>query len=141
MVHFALAAVPGIMKIVMGIWVFAALILIFIVLIQKDKGGGLGAAFGGVGNSLLGTKTGDVLTWITICFVAAWLLLSVAAAKWFKPSASGYLQTQQAQPVRQMPASRPAQQPQIPDEATQLPQTPQQPQMPEAEVPAEPITE
>ncbi len=121
MVHFALAAVPGFMKLVMGIWVFAAVVLIFIVLIQKGKGGGLGAAFGGVGSSLLGTKTGDFLTWVTICFVAVWLLLSVVAAKWFKPSTSEYLQSQQ---TTSAPVSRPV--PKVPIEATQLPQAQQQ---------------
>jgi preprotein translocase subunit SecG len=135
MVHFTLAAVPGIMKLVMGIWVFAAIVLIFIVLIQKGKGGGLGAAFGGVGSSLLGTKTGDFLTWVTICFVAAWLLLSIVAAKWFRPSVSEYLQSRQA-PVA--PVSAPA--PKIPiDEATQLPQTPQQAENQESNIP--PVTE
>jgi preprotein translocase subunit SecG len=135
MVHFTLAAVPGIMKLVMGIWVFAAIVLIFIVLIQKGKGGGLGAAFGGVGSSLLGTKTGDFLTWVTICFVAAWLILSIVAAKWFKPSASEYLQGRQA-PVA--PVSAPA--PKIPiDEAAQLPQAQQQAENQESDIP--PVTE
>ena len=134
MVHFALAAVPGIMKLVMGIWVFAAAVLIFIVLIQKGKGGGLGAAFGGAGNSLLGTKTGDFLTWVTICFVAVWLLLSVVAAKWFKPRSSEYLQSQQT-PVA--PVSAPA--PKVPIEATKLPQSQQPVENQESDIP--PVTQ
>ncbi len=101
-----LAVVPFFMKIVIVIWALAALALVLIVLIQKGKGGGLSAAFGGIGNTLLGTKTGDFLTWVTISLVAVWLLLSVAAAKWFKPQASEYLQGQQSQ----MPASAPAEQ-------------------------------
>ncbi|MGA2915598.1 MAG: preprotein translocase subunit SecG [Sedimentisphaerales bacterium] len=105
MTGFTLAAVPFVMKIVMGIWVFISLALILIVLIQKGKGGGLSAAFGGIGNSLLGTKTGDFLTWVTISLVAVWLLLSVAAAKWFKPQASEYLQGGQ---MPQAPVSAPA---------------------------------
>jgi preprotein translocase subunit SecG len=96
MVNFALAAVPLVMKIVMGIWILAAVILVLIVLIQKGKGGGLSAAFGGIGSSLLGTKTGDFLTWVTISLVAVWLLLSVVAAKWFRPQASEFLQSGQA---------------------------------------------
>lgn len=99
MVYFALATVPFVMKIVLGIWALAALILVLVVLIQKGRGGGLSSAFGGIGNSLLGTKTGDFLTWVTICLVAVWLLLSIAAAKWFKPQVSEYLQTQQEAPV------------------------------------------
>src|SRR4030042_3471976 len=130
MVHFTLAAVPGIMKLVMGIWVFAAVVLIFIVLIQKGKGGGLGAAFGGVGSSLLGTKTGDFLTWVTICFVAAWLLLSVVAAKWFKPASSEYIQSQQRPAA---PVSIPA--PTVPVGTTQLPQVPQQAESQQSDIP------
>jgi preprotein translocase subunit SecG len=92
MTGFVLAAVPFAMKVVMGVWVFAALVLVLVVLIQKGRGGGLSAAFGGLGTSLLGTKTGDFLTWVTICIVAVWLLLSIAAVKWYKPQASEYLQ-------------------------------------------------
>ena len=105
MTDFVLAAVPFVMKIVMGIWALAALVLVFIVLIQKGKGGGLSSAFGGIGSSLLGTKTGDFLTWVTICIVAVWLLLSIVAAKWFKPSASEYLQSEQ---MPAAPVSAPA---------------------------------
>ena len=106
MTGFVLAAVPFVMKIVMAFWVLAALILVFIVLIQKGKGGGLSAAFGGIGSSLLGTKTGDFLTWVTISIVAVWLLLSIAAVKWFKPRASEYLQSEQRSAA---PVSAPAQ--------------------------------
>ena len=56
MTGFVLAAVPFVMKVVIGIWVFAALILIFIVLIQKGKGGGLSSAFGGIGVRCLEQK-------------------------------------------------------------------------------------
>jgi preprotein translocase subunit SecG len=106
MTGFVLAAVPFVMKIVMVFWVLAALILVFIVLIQKGKGGGLSAAFGGIGSSLLGTKTGDFLTWVTICIVAVWLLLSIVAVKWFKPRAGEYLQSEQ---MPAAPLSAPAQ--------------------------------
>jgi preprotein translocase subunit SecG len=105
MTGFVLAAVPFVMKIIMGIWVLAAVILTFVVLIQKGRGGGLSTAFGGLGSSLLGTKTGDFLTWVTICIVAVWLLLSIAAVKWYKPLASEYLQGGQ---MPEAPASAPA---------------------------------
>jgi len=123
MMNFVLASVPFVMKMVMVIWVLSAVILILIVLIQKGKGGGLGSAFGGVGSSLLGTKTGDFLTWVTISLVAVWLLLSIAAAKWFKPQASEYLQSDS--PVASMPAST---------DSTQTQQT--ETQTPEANAPA-----
>jgi preprotein translocase subunit SecG len=95
MTDMVLAAVPFVMKAVMVVWVIAALILVFVVLIQKGRGGGISSAFGGIGSSLLGTKTGDFLTWVTICIVAVWLLLSIVAVKWFKPSTSEYLQSGQ----------------------------------------------
>lgn len=83
------AKVPFIMNVVMVVWVFIAIALILIILIQKGKGGGLSGAFGGLGaGGLLGTKTGDFLTWVTICFVVAFLGLAVVMVKYYKPSES-----------------------------------------------------
>ncbi len=104
MMDFALATVPFVMKVVVAIWTFSALALILLILIQKGRGGGLSGAFGGIGSSLLGTKTGDFLTWVTICFVAVWLLLSVVAVKWFKPRTSELLRSQ---PMSSSPAQTP----------------------------------
>ena len=89
MTGFVLAAVPFVMKIVMAFWVLAALILVFIVLIQKGKGGGLSAAFGGIGSSLLGTKTGDFLTWITISMASLFIVVALVLDKWWRPSTNG----------------------------------------------------
>lgn len=104
MTSFVLATVPFVMKVIMAIWVLAALILVFIVLIQKGRGGGLSAAFGGIGSSLLGTKTGDFLTWVTIGIVTVWLLLSIVAVKWYKPQTSEFLQSGQSPTVPTAPA-------------------------------------
>ena len=83
------AKVPFIMNVVMVLWVFIAIALILIILIQKGKGGGLSGAFGGLGaGGLLGTKTGDFLTWVTICFVVAFLGLAVLMVKYYRPSES-----------------------------------------------------
>jgi preprotein translocase subunit SecG len=105
MMDFVLATVPFVMKVVVGIWVLAALILVLLILIQKGRGGGLSSTFGGMGSSLLGTKTGDFLTWVTISVVVIWLLLSVVSAKWFKPEANEFLQRQPSpsMPAQQMP--------------------------------------
>ncbi|MHC4561490.1 MAG: preprotein translocase subunit SecG [Planctomycetota bacterium] len=54
-------------------------LLILVVLLQKGRGGGLGAAFGGAGGSAFGTRTGDVFTWVTIVLVALFLLLAVVS--------------------------------------------------------------
>jgi protein translocase SecG subunit len=59
--------------------ILACILLILVVLIQRGRGGGLAGAFGGVGgHSVLGARTGDFLTWVTIAFAALFILLSVA---------------------------------------------------------------
>jgi protein translocase SecG subunit len=62
-------------------------LLIVIVLLQKGKGGGLGAAFGGMGSSAFGTRTGDVFTWVTIVLTGLFLLLAIATNLSFRPEA------------------------------------------------------
>lgn len=58
--------------------VFTALFLIFLVLIQRGRGGGLAGAFGGMGGqSAFGTKAGDVFTKITVGVAAFWIVLCV----------------------------------------------------------------
>ncbi|HBG26128.1 MAG: preprotein translocase subunit SecG [Planctomycetes bacterium GWF2_41_51] len=127
MMNLTLAAVPFVMKIVVVLWAIAALVLILVVLIQKGRGGGLASAFGGIGGSLLGTKTGDVLTWFTICLVTVWLILSVVAVKWYKPQASEFLQPQPQQ--QQLPATTPGSvPPPATQEQTEQPATPAQPE-------------
>lgn len=59
-------------------FIFTCLILILVVLIQKGRGGGLASAFGGAGgNTAFGSKTGDVLTWVTSVVFGIFLLLAV----------------------------------------------------------------
>jgi protein translocase SecG subunit len=60
-------------------------LLIIIVLLQKGKGGGLGAAFGGMGSSAFGTRTGDVFTWVTIVLTGLFLLLAVSTNLLLRP--------------------------------------------------------
>ena len=71
------------------VWLLSALLLIGIILIQKGKGGGLGGAFGGAGGGggLLGTKTGDFLTWVTIGLVFLFFFLAIILVKFGKLSA------------------------------------------------------
>jgi preprotein translocase subunit SecG len=55
------------------------MILIFLVLIQRGKGGGLAGAFGGMGgSSAFGTKAGDVFTKVTMWIALVWILLAMA---------------------------------------------------------------
>ncbi len=51
--------------------------LIFIILLQRGRGGGLAGALGGMGGqSAFGTKAGDVFTKITIGLATVWMLLA-----------------------------------------------------------------
>ncbi len=71
------------------LWVLVSIVLILVILVQKGRGGGLSAAFGGgMGGGLLGSKTGDFLTWVTIVLVAVFLTLAVLMARFYKPSPS-----------------------------------------------------
>ncbi len=71
-------ALSFVWKTVAVLWVIAAVILILIILAQKGKGAGLGGAFGGgAGGSLLGTKTGDFFTWLTIVIAAVVLIFPI----------------------------------------------------------------
>jgi preprotein translocase subunit SecG len=55
----------------------ASVFLIFIVLLQRGRGGGLAGAFGATGGqSAFGTKAGDVFTRITIGVAVVWVALA-----------------------------------------------------------------
>ena len=52
-------------------------LLMFIILLQRGRGGGLAGAFGGLGGpSAFGTKAGDVFTKITIVLAVTWVALA-----------------------------------------------------------------
>ena len=63
-----------------------SLMLIFIVLIQRGKGGGLAGAFGGVGGSSpFGSRAADQFVKVTLYLAAVWVLLimiHVKVVKW-----------------------------------------------------------
>lgn len=105
MTAFPLLAVSFIMKIVAVLFVLCCLALILIVLVQKGRGGGLSGAFGGaMASGILGSKTGDFLTWVTIILTGVFLTLAVIMAKFYRQSVSDY---GMEQPVRQqMPTDR-----------------------------------
>ncbi len=70
------------------VWVFVlvCVFLIIIVLLQKGRGGGLSAAFGGAGGqSAFGSKTGDVFTWVTIIVTGIFLLLAIVMTRVYRP--------------------------------------------------------
>jgi preprotein translocase subunit SecG len=67
------------------LFIVICLLLIVVVLLQKGRGGGLGAAFGGVGTTAFGTKTGDVFTWVTIVLTALFVLLAIGTSVAIRP--------------------------------------------------------
>lgn len=59
---------------------FLSVFLIFLILIQRGRGGGLSGALGGMGGqSAFGHKTGDIFTAITVVTTTLWFLLSMLA--------------------------------------------------------------
>lgn len=123
MVSFPMLAVSFIMNVIAVIFLMCAVVLILIILIQKGKGGGLsGALAGGAVSGLLGSKTKEPLTWITIALVGVFLTLAVVMAKYYKPVISDFEagQVQQA-PARQEPPRSPGLPPPIDDIGTVAP--------------------
>lgn len=57
---------------------FTSIFMIFLVLIQRGRGGGLaGALGGGGGGSAFGAKAGDTFTWVTYGVALFWFLLCI----------------------------------------------------------------
>ena len=119
MTTFSIMAVSPIINLMALLWVVVAVALIFIILIQKGRGGGLSSAFGGgMANSLLGTKTTNWVTKATIGMVLLFLLLAVVLNKFYKPKLSEQLQDR---------AGVTTTAPELPDEEGQSPPVPEDP--------------
>jgi preprotein translocase subunit SecG len=104
-----LAAIALLWHVVIVFWLVIAVALILVVLLQKGRGGGLAGAFGGAGtSSLLGTKTGDFLTWLTIGLVAFFLVLSVVMGLYMRPLPSSELMSPTTQTAPAAPTEQPA---------------------------------
>jgi len=66
-------------NILLGLYVFVALLMILVILMQRPKSEGLGAAFGGgVTENIFGAQTTNVLTKITGWLAAIFFLLTFA---------------------------------------------------------------
>ena len=60
--------------------VIASVLLIGLILLQPAKSGGMGAAFGGVGESVFGGKAGSHLTKATVYLTAIFFIIALALA-------------------------------------------------------------
>ena len=88
----------------------SCLLLIGLILLQKSQGGGLGGAFGGgMGETLFGSRAGNVLTKGTIILSIIFMANTVVLAIMFTGGREASLmQTMPAAPVQTMPAASPA---------------------------------
>jgi len=84
---------------------FVSIWLIFLILIQRGKGGGLTAAFGGGGgDSAFGAKAGDAFTKITIVSALVWITLCMVTIARYNPpdqAVNPYAQADEQLPVDQ----------------------------------------
>lgn len=79
--YLAILPVPMdlLIKIVTGLFVFVALLMLLVILMQRPKSEGLGAAFGGgVTENIFGAQTTNVLTKITGWLAAFFFILTFA---------------------------------------------------------------
>lgn len=108
------------------LFAFLCLLLIGVILLQRGRGGGLSGAFGGVGgaaSTAFGSKTGDILTWITVAMAVVFLLFAVGLNYMFRPPAAP--KTPVVPTAAQTPTSQPTSStPAIPAPASSTPTTP-----------------
>src|SRR5438105_10168627 len=77
--RFAILPVPMtlLINILLGFYIFIALLMVLVILMQRPKSEGLGAAFGGgVTENLFGAQTTNVLTKITSWLATIFFLLT-----------------------------------------------------------------
>jgi preprotein translocase subunit SecG len=81
--------VPWFSTILNWLVLLVGVLLIFLVLIQRGKGGGLAGAFGGTGgSSAFGSRAGDVFTRVTLVLAAVWVVLIMVHVKVIQASKS-----------------------------------------------------
>src|SRR5580692_865592 len=77
----------------LGLLMLVGLFLMFVILLQRGRGGGLAGAFGGLGGqSAFGTKAGDVFTVVTIVTVVIWVALACVAGARLRYEATAFYQ-------------------------------------------------
>lgn len=115
-------AVGILMNLVAILFVLVSVVLVLLILVQKGRGGGLSAAFGGgMASGLLGSKTGDFLTWATITVVSVFLVLAVVLARFYRPAVNEFGGTQKSGQTTQSAPSQPSTETPQPAPATPAP--------------------
>ena len=71
----------GVLSVILyTIAVIIAILLICLVLVQPSKGGGLGSAFGGAGETVFGAQTMNHLSKLTVVLIAIFFVVTLALA-------------------------------------------------------------
>jgi preprotein translocase subunit SecG len=77
-------------SVLLAIWVFVALLMVLVILMQRPKSEGLGAAFGGgVTENLFGAQTTNVLVKFTAWLAGIFFVLTFALSILYAHRASG----------------------------------------------------
>jgi preprotein translocase subunit SecG len=91
------------------LFAIASVFLIFIVLLQRGRGGGLAGAFGATGGqSAFGTRAGDVFTRITIVVAVIWVALAGITGAAMSKESQGRFQSAALPESGLVPAVAPA---------------------------------
>jgi len=133
--------------VLIAVEVISSLCLIGLILMQQSKSEGLGLAFGaGMGESLFGSRAGNILTKLTITFAAVFMVNTVLLALSFSGERSESLMSSQMRqpaapsgPITGPGPSMPAQAPAAPPSGVTMQELPlEQPAAAPAEQPAPP---
>mgnify|MGYP000915488519 CR=1 FL=1 len=89
--------IEALVWILRGVLVLVCLLMVLVILMQRSKQEGIGAAFGsGMTESVFGADTGNILSkttvWCAVLFFAITLTLSAIAAKKYRSGAAGLSQ-------------------------------------------------
>ncbi|MEK6643733.1 MAG: preprotein translocase subunit SecG [Planctomycetota bacterium] len=105
--------------------VSVAILMIGLILLQKNRGSGLSGAFGGVGgHTAFGTKTGDFLTWVTVGLTTVFLLLAIIGNYVFEPVKSVTATQTQTPPPPGATPGQPSGAPPVQLQTTPIPNAP-----------------
>lgn len=74
--YLLIADLSGFFLGLLGVILFLlSLFLVFIILIQRGKGGGIAGSLTGTAQSAFGARGGDILMWLTLIMTIIWILL------------------------------------------------------------------